>query len=132
MWVKIKSTKIPNMILEVPYSAYLNSFNKKGFVLVDKDIKNKDNVKNKTDTIIQNKDNGVDLKLDDYEINALNELKNSVNDTSVLWETSDNEIIIEDKINIVNTEKQKPNTEKPKDTEIPVRNPVKKPSIAKR
>ena len=42
MWVKIKSRKINNEILEVPYSAYLNTYSKKGYIIVeDKIIKDK-------------------------------------------------------------------------------------------
>ena len=35
MWVKIKSNKIPNVVLTVPYSAFLNSYQHKGFYVID-------------------------------------------------------------------------------------------------
>ena len=42
MWVKIKSKKADNAVLEVPYDAFLNVYSKKGYVLVENE-----NAKNK-------------------------------------------------------------------------------------
>lgn len=35
MWVKIKNKEVENSFLEVPYSAFKNSYEKKGYVLIE-------------------------------------------------------------------------------------------------
>lgn len=48
MWVKIKNDKIPNVILTVPYSAYKNSYQMKGFIIINENGKELDVSNNKT------------------------------------------------------------------------------------
>lgn len=78
MWVKIKSKKIPNTVLTVPYSAYLNSYQRKGFVLVDD--KNAKNTKVEKAEVT----NESQIKLDSEDIQALNELKEELVESETL------------------------------------------------
>lgn len=73
MWVKIKSDKIPNVVLTVPYSAFLNSYKKKSFyILEDKNTKNITNNKNEVKETT--------IELNEEEKQALNELKQNLDE----------------------------------------------------
>lgn len=91
MWVKIKNDKIPNVILDVPYSAFLNSYKRKGFKLVSENNKKQTN----------NDTNEQSIKLDDEDLTALKEIKeqNSIYETDSKKTTEiENDDIINNKI----------------------------------
>ena len=72
MWVKIKSKKIPDTVLTVPYEAFVSIFSKKGFVLVEDKT-----AKNSTDKVIENKETTKEstIKLDKEELEELSKIK---------------------------------------------------------
>ena len=79
MWVKIKSNKIPNVVLTVPYSAFLNSYQRKGFCLVD-DVKAKNKSKN---TIEQNDTKIVVTEQEKAMIDGLNNKVDTVSNENI-------------------------------------------------
>ena len=129
MWVKIKSNKIPNVVLTVPYSAFLNSYKRKGFYIIeDKSAKNK----TKTEKVIEQEDK---IKLDEEEMQALKEIKESVEQNS-----TEQVEIVEEKHELTDEEIREHFAEKPKlkitenDNTVALngRTPPKKAPVSKR
>ena len=83
MWVKIKSNKIPNVVLTVPYSAFLNSYQHKGFYVIDGE-KAKNKSTEKTETKIE---------ISEQEKVELQELKNEFSGMNTVNEADKVEIV---------------------------------------
>lgn len=129
MWVKIKSKKIPNTILTVPYSAYLNSYQRKGFVLVDN--KNAKNTKVEKAEIT----NESQIKLDSEDIQALNELKEELGESETLKEQVESEVIDDyeqKKAELVQSKEDNVEKALKSGGTLPQRTPVKKAPNSKR
>ena len=129
MWVKIKSKKIPNTILTVPYSAYLNSYQRKGFVLVDN--KNAKNIKVEKAEIT----NESQIKLDSEDIQALNELKEELGESETLKEQVESEVIDDyeqKKAELVQSKEDNVEKALKSGGTLPQRTPVKKAPNSKR
>lgn len=129
MWVKIKSKKIPNTVLTVPYSAYLNSYQRKGFVLVDD--KNAKNTKvEKTEST-----NESQIKLDSEDIQALNELKEELGESETLEEQIESEVVDDyeqKKTELVQSKEDNVEKALKSGGTLPQRTPVKKAPNSKR
>lgn len=123
MWVKIKSKKIQNTVLTVPYEAFISIYSKKGFVLVeDKSAKNSANeiIKAKKDTI----------KLDADEVKELAQLKEEIEGKKEpVVEEPKKEVDVS--INAL-LQKQKEEEAKKDISELPTRSPIKKTTASKR
>ena len=129
MWVKIKSKKIPNTILTVPYSAYLNSYQRKGFVLVDD--KNAKNTKVEKAEVT----NESQIKLDSEDIQALNELKEELGESETLKEQVESEVIDDyeqKKAELVQSKEDNVEKALKSGGTLPQRTPVKKAPNSKR
>ena len=129
MWVKIKSKKIPNTVLTVPYSAYLNSYQRKGFVLVDdKNAKNKKVEKTEVTNESQ-------IKLDSEDIQALNELKEELGESETLEEQIESEVVDDyeqKKTELVQSKEDNVEKALKSGGTLPQRTPVKKAPNSKR
>lgn len=129
MWVKIKSKKIPNTVLTVPYSAYLNSYQRKGFVLVDdKNAKNKKVEKTESTNESQ-------IKLDSEDIQALNELKEELGESETLEEQIESEVVDDyeqKKTELVQSKEDNVEKALKSGGTLPQRTPVKKAPNSKR
>lgn len=129
MWVKIKSKKIPNTVLTVPYSAYLNSYQRKGFVLVDD--KNAKNTKVEKAEVT----NESQIKLDSEDIQALNELKEELGESETLKEQVESEVIDDyeqKKAELVQSKEDNVEKALKSGGTLPQRTPVKKAPNSKR
>ena len=129
MWVKIKKKKIPNTVLTVPYSAYLNSYQRKGFVLVDdKNAKNKKVEKTESTNESQ-------IKLDSEDIQALNELKEELGESETLEEQIESEVVDDyeqKKTELVQSKEDNVEKALKSGGTLPQRTPVKKAPNSKR
>lgn len=117
MWVKIKSKKINNEILEVPYSAFLNTYSKKGYVIVeDKNAKNEAvNTVNTTQKEV-----------------TINEEKEEVLDYKKVLEQINSNNSNEENIKLEQDEKPKLSGNRGVKDGIPQREPIKKSTVSKR
>lgn len=124
MWVKIKSEKIPNVVLTVPYSAFLNSYQRKGFQIVDNE-----KAKNKSTKEAETK-----IKISEQEKEMLEGLKADVEDTSIINEPAVETKVVEEiqepvKETVVNKEET---VEKQVKSSYAGRSPIKKAPNIKR